>query len=206
MILLLDYLTFCLDCNFINYPKDHLSTLKPFLKTTIDQTIYDTNIKYLGKVEFSSWEELLPIIQTDPTIEAILFYRLERQLFLNDKTNKLLPYLASTMRRRTGSEIYYSTEIEKGFNIQHGFGIVIGPRFKIGKNFIIHQGVTLGQKNINCPDEKIVIGNNVSIFANASILGHVRIGDNAKIGANSVLLSNVEDGAIYAGIPAKRIK
>ena len=90
-------------------------------------------------------------------IEAVLFYRLERLLFIHDAGNPLLPHLASAIRRRTGMEIYYSTAIGEGFNVQHGFGIVIGPRFSIGKNFTIHQGVTLGQKRTNSSIETITI-------------------------------------------------
>jgi serine O-acetyltransferase len=206
MILLIDYLKFCLESNFISYPKDRLNSLKPFFKTVIDQTIFDANIKFLGRVKFSSWKELLPIIQTEPTIEAILFYRLERQLFLNDRNNELLPYLASTMIRRTGTEIYYSTEIGKGFNIQHGFGIVIGPRYTIGENFVIHQGVTLGQKNLNSPNETIIIGDNVTIAAGAKVLGDIKIGNNSIIAANAVVINDMEPNSIYGGIPAKRIK
>ena len=200
----LDYIRFCLKTCYIDYP-NQLASIDSYLSPAIEQTLFDTNAKYQGKLHLNSWEGLLPLLQTEPTIEAVFFYRLERLIFLDNPGNPLLPYLASIMRRRTGSEIYYSTEIGKGFNIQHGFGIVIGPRFKIGDNFVIHQGVTLGQKNINSPNETITIGNNVTIFANASILGDITIGDNAKIGANSVLLKSAESDAVYAGAPAKRI-
>jgi len=206
MISFLDYVQFCLDSNFIKYPKGHLKSIEPFIDSSIDQTIVDACEKYKGRTQFKNWEDLLSIIQIDPTIETVLFYRFERQIFLSDPENILLPYLASVMRRRTGAEIYYSTKIERGFNIQHGFGIIVGPRHEIGEYFTIHQGVTLGQKNLNSPNERIVIGNNVTIFANAIILGNIKIGNNAKIGANSVLLKNVEENSVYVGVPAKRIK
>ena len=77
---------------------------------------------------------------------------------------------------------------------------------KIGKNFIIHQGVTLGQKNVNNPDETINIGDNVVLFSGVTIVGDITIGNNSLIGANSVLLKNVESNSTYAGIPAKKIK
>lgn len=200
----LDYCRFCLESCFIDFP-DRLESLSRYLPEAIEQTLFDANAKYNGKLSLDSWESLLPLLQTEPTIEAVFFYRLERLIYLDNPANALLPYLASVMRRRTGSEIYYSTEIGKGFNIQHGFGIVIGPRFKIGDNFVIHQGVTLGQKNTNSPDETITIGNNVIIFANASILGDITIADNARVGANSVVLKSIEADAVYAGVPAKRI-
>ena len=38
------------------------------------------------------------------------------------------------------------------------------------------------------------------------VVGNIRIGDNSIIGANSVVTSNVESGAFYAGNPARKIK
>lgn len=51
----------------------------------------------------------------------------------------------------------------------------------------------------------IEIGNNVVIGANVTILPDVRIGNNVVIGAGAVVAKNLEDGGVYAGIPAKRI-
>ena len=206
MNVIYDYLNDCVSKTFFIYPKDQLATIKLHLKNAVEQTIFDANEKYKGRREISSEQELLELVQIEPTMEAVLFYRLERELYLNDPGNPLLSFLASLMHRRTGCEIYYSTEIGKGFNIQHGFGIVIGPRYKIGDYFTIHQGVTLGQKNLNSPCEKITIGNNVTIFAGTTILGNLSTGNNASIGANSVLLTDVEENAIYVGSPAKRVR
>ena len=203
---LYDYLDNCLSKTFYSYPKEFLSALEKHGTSAIDQALFDANTKYKGRMEISSEKELLELVQVDPTVEAVLLYRLEREIFLNDPGSPLLSFLASLMHRRTGSEIYYSTEIGKGFNIQHGFGIVIGPRYKIGDYFTIHQGVTLGQKNLNSPNEKITIGNHVTVFAGTTILGNLIIGSNASIGANSVLLKDVEENSVYVGSPAKRVK
>ncbi len=203
---LFDYLDDCLSKTFYNYPKDQLSSVKLYGDSAIEQTIFDANVKYNGRKEIRSEEELLELVQFEPTIEAVLLYRLEREIFIKDPANIFLPFLASLMHRRTGCEIYYSTEIGKGFNIQHGFGIVIGPRYKIGDYFTIHQGVTLGQKNLNSPNETISIGNHVTVFAGSTILGNLQIGNNANIGANSVVLSSVEENSVYVGSPAKRVK
>lgn len=51
-----------------------------------------------------------------------------------------------------------------------------------------------------------VIGDNVRISAGARILGPVRIGNNVIIGANAVVVKDVPDNCIVAGIPAKIIK
>ncbi len=203
---LYDYLDNCLSKTFYYYPKEQLASVKLYLDSAMEQAIFDANVKYKGRKEINSEKELIELIQLEPTLEAVLLYRIEREIFLKDSQNPILSYLASLMHRRTACEIYYSTEIGKGFNIQHGFGIVIGPRYKIGNYFTIHQGVTLGQKNINSPNETITIGNHVTIFAGTTILGNLKIGNNVSIGANSVLLTNAEENSIYAGSPAKRVK
>jgi serine O-acetyltransferase len=201
-----DYLESCLSNTFNNFPKERLASIKFHRDRAIEQAIIDANVKYKGRKEINSQKELLELVQIEPTMEAILLYRLEREMYLRDPDNQLLPFFASLMHRRTGCEIYYSTEIGQGFNIQHGFGIVIGPRYKIGDYFTIHQGVTLGQKNLNSPAEKITVGDHVTIFAGTTLLGNLNIGNNAIIGANSLVLKDVEENSIYVGSPARRIK
>jgi len=199
------YLIYILKNTFETFPEFDFFEYKSFLLKAFDATIIDCNIKYKGKLVISTESDLLEIIKIDSTIEAIYLYRLEREIFLLNPNNNLLSYLSSLMKRRTNCEIYYSTKIGEGLNIQHGFGIVIGPRFEIGNNFTIHQGVTLGQKNLNSPNEKIIIGDNVTLFTNAAVLGNLIIANNTKVGANSVLLHSTEENSIYVGTPAKKI-
>lgn len=52
----------------------------------------------------------------------------------------------------------------------------------------------------------VVIGNNVWIGKNVTILPGISIGDNVIIGANSVVRSSFKSNSIIAGIPAKLIK
>lgn len=51
----------------------------------------------------------------------------------------------------------------------------------------------------------IVIGNDVWIGTNVTILGGVYIGDGAVVGAGSVVTKDLEPFGIYAGNPAKKI-
>ena len=52
----------------------------------------------------------------------------------------------------------------------------------------------------------IKIGDNVWIGINVTIIGPVCIGDNVVIGAGSVVLKDIPDNAIAAGVPAKVIR
>lgn len=53
--------------------------------------------------------------------------------------------------------------------------------------------------------EQTIVGNNVSIGSNATILP-VKICDNVVIGAGSVVTKNIFESGVYAGNPAKKIK
>ena len=86
-------------------------------------------------------------------------------------------------------------------------GIVIAKDVVFGKNCTVYQNVTIGKKKTYLVENKNTnIGDNVIIFANASIIGNVNIGDNAIIGAGAVVLDDVPENAIVAGNPAKVIK
>lgn len=86
----------------------------------------------------------------------------------------------------------------------HPVGMVIGEGVNIGKQCIIYQNVTIGTKDGLAPYPKI--GNNVTIYAGACIIGAVEIGNRVVVGANSVVLSDVPDDSIVVGMPARVIR
>lgn len=92
--------------------------------------------------------------------------------------------------------------IEGGLIIQHGFSTIISAN-KIGKNCKIYQQVTIGYNHaLQAP----IIGNNVEVCCGAKIIGGVTIGNNVIIGANAVIVKDVPDNCIVAGVPGKIIK
>lgn len=98
--------------------------------------------------------------------------------------------------------------IGKGLHLPHPIGIVIGKHVIIGEYCSIYQCVTLGGgrtgdvKKHNQP----TIGDNVTIFAGAMVLGKLHVNDNSIIAANSVLLKDTEGSGVYAGSPARKVK
>lgn len=93
----------------------------------------------------------------------------------------------------TGIDIHPAATIGEAFTIDHGTGVVIGATSVIGRNVKIYQGVTLGAKSFDLdadgnPIKGIprhpVIGDNVVIYSNSTILGRISVGDGAVIGGN----------------------
>lgn len=151
-------------------------------------------------------EALAEKIETDSSILAPLLYRIAHGIYRRDPQHPSLPYFAQVMRLRTGMEIYYSTVIGPRFLVMHGVGTVLGPRSRIGSDFMIYQGATLGQRRFYQPQERMVIGDHCTVFAGAKLIGNLRIGDHVNVGANAVLLTDAESNSTYAGIPAVKVR
>ena len=99
-------------------------------------------------------------------------------------------------------DISSTAEIGGGLIVQHGYATIIAPR-KIGKDCWINQGVTIGYTNDNdCP----TLGDNVTVYAGAKILGDIRVGNNVIVAANAVVVKDVEDNCVVGGVPATVIK
>lgn len=73
---------------------------------------------------------------------------------------------------------------------------------RIGRNFTIFQNVTVGYSNGGKPQ----IGDNVTIYSGAVVIGPIKIGDNVEIGANAVVTKDVPSNVVVAGVPAVIIK
>ena len=102
----------------------------------------------------------------------------------------------------TGIELPCEAEVGRNFIIDHFGGIIISGYAKFGDNCRIRNGVVIGLRRV---EEKIapVIGDSVDIGAGAKLLGPIRIGNNVLIGANAVVLCDVPDDSVAAGVPAQ---
>ena len=108
--------------------------------------------------------------------------------------------------RLTGIDIHPGASIGEYFFIDHGTGVVIGETSTIGYRVKIYQNVTIGAKSFDVhPDGTLVkgikrhpdIGNNVVIYAGATILGgQTVIGDDCVIGGNVWLTHSVMAGQV----------
>jgi serine acetyltransferase len=105
-----------------------------------------------------------------------------------------------------GIELPASLNVGAGLRIYHGVGLVVHNRVKIGRNCILRQGVTLGNKGEGELAEQIpVIGDNVEFGAGSIVIGNVNIGDNAIIGAGVVVTKDIPPNTAVVGAPFRTI-
>ena len=96
--------------------------------------------------------------------------------------------------------------IGPGCHLQHrGFRSIL-PGTKIGSNCEILPMVLMGKKSPNVKKCKITIGDNCYIGVGVTVLGPVTIGNNVTIAAGAVVIKDVPNNCIVAGVPAKIIK
>lgn len=86
----------------------------------------------------------------------------------------------------------------------HG-GVIIGDGCQIGHNVVF---ATLNhflepERRKLCHPAPIVLGKNVWVGSNATILQGVTIGDNAVIGAGAVVAHDVPADSVAVGVPAR---
>ena len=178
-----------------------LPELRRVLMTDVDAT-------YKADPAALSIEE---VIYCYPSILATSAYRVAHLLHTLDVP--VIPRMITELAHsETGIDIHPAATIGESFTIDHGTGIVIGDTCIIGDNVKIFQGVTLGAKSFkldenNNPIKGIprhpIIGNNVVIYANATILGRIQIGDGAIIGGNLWVTEDVAPGEKIVQAPAK---
>ena len=174
----------------------------------------------------SRFPELRKLIQTDVTAayhgdpaarsieEIILAYPcvlvISLQRFahvLHTLGVPLLPRMITEYaHERTGADLHPGAEIGTHFFIDHCTGVVIGETARLGNHVKLYQGVTLGAKSFEVdtagnpvkgvkrhPD----IGENVTIYAHATILGgDTHIGAHSVIGGNVWLLESIPPNSI----------
>lgn len=89
----------------------------------------------------------------------------------------------------------------------HG-GVTLGDGCQIGHNVVfatLNHGMAPEDRHTTYP-APIVLGKNVWVGSNATILSGVTIGDNAIVAAGAVVTKDVAAGAIVGGVPAKFIR
>jgi serine O-acetyltransferase len=178
----------------------HLLTQLPQIRELLKG---DVAAAYDGDPAAQSFEE---IVISYPCIIAIAAHRIAHRLYLKDVP--LIPRIMSEFAHsRTGIDIHPGAKIGKNFFIDHGTGVVIGETTVIGDNVKIYQGATLGAVSFTKDERGRIlrgqkrhptIEDNVTIYAEATILGDVTIGKGATIGGNVWIKESVPAGVVVS--------
>ncbi len=203
---------------YLNLTSEISSALKFSSEPCIDAEKYAVEIiELLPDIKEALMKDVKAIFEGDPAATgsaeiilaypgflAISVYRIAHEFY--KRKIPILPRLMTEYaHEKTGIDIHAGATIGEYFFIDHGTGIVIGETTTIGDHVKIYQGVTLGAKSFELDENgnpiKGVkrhpdIGNNVIIYANATILGgNTKIGDGAVIGGNVWLTHSVDAGS-----------
>ena len=138
-----------------------------------------------------------------PGFRAVCNYRIAHQLYRLGVP--FIPRMITEMAHsETGIDIHPGAEIGHYFSIDHGTGTVIGETSVIGNHVRIFQGVSLAGEKLP-PDENgnairgvprhPVLGDHVTVYSNATLLGRIRIGEGATICGNVWITEDVPAGA-----------
>lgn len=182
--------------------------------TTFRNYVKEGNIIALGEEMFDYM-----LIHSNEARDITLEYN---NLQINDKKrNKLLCELTSTQVPNSvtitspfncdfGKNLHLGENVffNSGVSIQDQGGVWIGDGCLIGHNVVI---ATLNNelepsKRQNLIPSPVILGKNVWIGSNSTILPGVHIGDNSVIAAGAVVTKNVPENTIFGGVPAKFIK
>ncbi len=139
-----------------------------------------------------------------PGFRILIIFRLS-QLFYINKIFRPLSYILTNLNDFFhGVWIGPKVNIGKGVVLAHPRGLIINPTTVIGEYCSILQQVTIGGPNV-------IIEDYVQILAGAIIISNDRksegltIGKGAVIAAGAVVVKDVPEYAVVAGVPAKII-
>jgi serine O-acetyltransferase len=161
-------------------------------------------------------KSIAEVVYSYPGFYAITVYRIAHQLLLLGVP--IMPrIMAEHAHSVTGCDIHPGAKIGESFFIDHGTGVVIGETTRIGDSAKIYQGVTLGALSFPKDERGRVIkglqrhptiGNDVTIYANATILGgETVIGDGSTIGGNTFVTQPVPPHSVaMQGNPELQVK
>ncbi len=195
--------------------------VKVYLKGELDKIDF-VDCEFFGNndfgilfCEYKIWEKLLEVNKSH-----IQYHKIEI-----DRRNSAVPLAdISKYNARIEPGAVIRDLVEIGDNCVIMMGAVINIGAVIGKKTMIDMNVVVGGRAVigdNChigagaviagvveppSAEPVRIGNNVLIGANAVILEGVKVGNGAVVAAGSVVVADVKDFTVVAGVPAKKLK
>jgi len=139
------------------------------------------------------------LVAAFPEFRTLLYYRLARSG--GTRAKSLVPALRKVWRPHPTLR-FHPDELGPGCFILHGYATGIAAR-SIGSNFIVGQHVVVGYKSVG---KAPTIGDDVTVYVGAIVIGDITIGDGAVIGAGAVVVHDVPAGATVVGPAARELE
>ena len=105
------------------------------------------------------------------------------------------------VQHKENLQLGYKTDIGAFTYINAKYGVIVEDFVQIGSHCSIYSVSTIDEKA-----GKIILKENCKIGTHSVIMPGVTVGKNSIVGAFSFVNKDVPDGAVVAGVPAKRIK
>jgi 2,3,4,5-tetrahydropyridine-2-carboxylate N-succinyltransferase/tetrahydrodipicolinate N-acetyltransferase len=179
------------------------------------------NCKVFGctdRIIFGEWSDIKPVIEKyaddieDIVVESDRRNSAIPMLDIKDINARIEPGAIIREHVTIGdhADIMMGAVINIGAVIGDGsmidMNVVLGGRAMVGKNCHIGAGSVLaGVVEPPCANP-VVIEDDVLVGANAVVLEGVRVGKGAVVAAGAIVIEDVPENAVVAGIPAKLIK
>ena len=205
----------------INYisQSEKKTPVKLYIKETAPIDYGNAQVFGAGdKIVFGNWADLAPIIEANRDSIADIVIE-------NDRRNSGVPLLDMKevpARIEPGAFIRERVEIGKnavimmgaiinigaiiGDNTMIDMGAVLGGRATVGANCHVGAGAVLAGVIEPASATPVIVEDNVLIGANAVVIEGVHIGKNAVVAAGAVVVEDVPENAVVAGVPARIIK
>lgn len=144
-----------------------------------------------------NWWNLHVAMLENKLFRKIFYFRTNQHAPMLTRLSKVLYRPFQTMELDADS-------IGGGMQIHHGYSTIVFAR-SIGRAFTVYQQVTIGRGKTIDGNDLPIIGNNVTVYAGAIIVGGVRIGDHATIGAGAVVVKDVPANTTVVGAASRMI-
>jgi serine O-acetyltransferase len=133
----------------------------------------------------------------EPQYRVLKLYRLSGVLANKNRFSRLISLLIlNHLKVKYAIEFNNVNPIGVGLKIFHFNGVVIGHGCIIGDDLTLYNNVTIGGKRIGGIIKYPVIGNNVTIYPGARVIGDITIGDGCIIGPNSVVYKSLNKNSV----------
>ena len=134
---------------------------------------------------------LLYLLTNSPDFRTIFYFR---------NRGIISSILNLYCRKEKYFRIDINTKLGGGVLTGHPYSTILNAE-SIGENFYVNHLVTVGEINGKRP----TIGNNVSIYTGAIVIGDINIGNNVSVGAGAVVTKTIPDNCTVIGNPARII-